>query len=432
MWQLARQPTCPPNNGGAIRSVCLQFVLLCREVGLITGGTVALDGSRFKAVNTRAKTYTPGAIRLRMGQVDASIARYLGMLDTADRQEDQVAEIRISRLTERLEALRRQMRELQTMERAVAEAPDHQVSLTDPDARAMATNGKGTGMVGYNVQAVVDANHHLIVAHEVTNLGHDRSQLATMARLAKEVIGADGLTVLADRGYFSGAEVVACEAVVPKPLTSGAKADGRFGKQDFIYQPESDTYRCPAGERLIWRYSTVEHGLTLSRYWSSNCGACAMKAMCTPSKQRRITRWEHEAVIEAMQRRLDEMPNAMRVRRSIVEHVFGTIKDWMGRGHFLTRRLVNVGTEMSLHVLAYNLKRAIAVLGLPGLIAATRGWNASAFSSFRPPAATTPPEPGSHTASPHSGHSQSRLEVSAAIRLTTSSGVNIGAIPAPP
>jgi transposase len=366
------------DNGEAIRAVCRQFVLLCREIGLIAGGTVAVDGSRFKAVNTRDKNYTPGAIRRRMEQVDASIARYLGMLDTADRQEDQVAEMRVSRLRDRLEALRRRMRELQVMERAVADAPEHQVSLTDPDARAMATNGKGTGMVGYNVQAVVDAKHHLIIAHEVTNVGHDRTQLANMARQAREVTGADGLTVLADRGYFSGEEVVACEAagvtpIVPKPLTSGAKADGRFGKQDFIYQSETDTYRCPAGEQLIWRYTTVENGLTLSRYWSSNCGTCAMKAMCTPSKQRRITRWEHEAVIEAMQRRLDEMPNAMRVRRSVVEHVFGTIKGWMGRDHFRTRRLAKVATEMSLHILAYNLKRAVAVLSTPVLIAAMRG-----------------------------------------------------------
>lgn len=366
------------DNGEAIRAVCRQFVLLCRGIGLIGGATVAVDGSRFKAVNTRDKNYTPGAIRLRKDQVDASIARYLEMLDTADRQEDRVAELRVARLSERLEALRRQMRQLQAMEQAVAEAPDHQVSLTDPDARAMATNGKGTGMVGYNVQTVVDDKHHLIIAHEVTNVGHDKHQLANMARQAKEMTGSNELTVLADRGYFSGEEVVACEAagaipIVPKPLTSGAKADGRFGKPDFIYQPQTDTYRCPAGEQLIWRYTNVERGLTLSRYWSNNCGTCAIKARCTPSRERRITRWEHEAVIEAMQRRLDEMPDAMRIRRSVVEHVFGTIKDWMGRSHFRTRRLVNVGTEMSLYVLAYNLKRAIAILGVPSLIAAMRG-----------------------------------------------------------
>jgi transposase len=365
------------DNGEAIRAVCRQFVILCRKVGLIASGTVAVDGSRFKAVNTRDKNFTPGAIQRRTEQLDASIERYLGMLDTADRQEDDVAQMRVSRLAERLESLRRQMRELQAMERAVANAPDHQISLTDPDSRAMATNGKGTGTVGYNVQAAVDAKHHLIVAHEVTNVGHDRSQLANMAQQAKEATGADDLTVLADRGYFSGEEIVACEAagitpVVPKPLTSGAKADGRFGKQDFVYQPETDTYRCPAGEQLIWRYKNIENGLTLNRYWSSNCGICAIKASCTPSKQRRITRWEHEAVLEKMQRRLDALPDAMRVRRSIVEHVFGTLKDWMGRDHFRMRRLRNVGTEMSLHVLAYNIKRAIAVLGAPALVAAMR------------------------------------------------------------
>ena len=201
--------------------------------------------------------------------------------------------------------------------------------------------------------------------------------LEIVPRQTNAVTGANNLAVLADRGYFSGEEIVACEAagvipIVPKPLTSGAKGAGRFGKQDFSYQPETDTYRCPAGEQPIWRYTTVEHGLTLSRYWSSNCGACAMKAMCT-SKQRRITRWEHEAVIEAMQRRLDSMPDAMRVRRSIVEHIFGTIKDWVGRDHFVTRRLPKVATEMSLHVLAYNLKRAAAVLSILMLIAATKG-----------------------------------------------------------
>jgi len=365
------------DNGEAIRATCRSFVTLCRQLELIGGGMVALDGSRFRAVNTRDKNYTPGAIRLRMEQVDASIARYLSMLDTADRQEDEVAELRIGRLTERLAALRRQMRELQAMEHVVAVAPDHQVSLTDPDARAMATHGKGTGMVGYNVQAVVDAKHHLIIAHEVTNVGHDRFQLANMARQAKEVTGSDDLTVLADRGYFSGPEVKACEEagvtpIVPKILTSGAKAQRRFGKQDFVYQPATDTYRCPAGEQLIWRYTNVEHGLRLSRYWSSNCGACAMKAMCTPAKQRRITRWEHEVLIEAMQQRLDHMPDAMRLRRSLIEHVFGTIKDWMGRAHFRTRRLANIATEMSLHVLAYNLKRAVAVLGTPALVAAIR------------------------------------------------------------
>ena len=367
------------NNGDAIRATCRSFVVLCRQLGLIGGATVAIDGSRFKAVNTRDKNYTPGAVRLRMEQVDASIARYLRMLDTADRQEDRVAELRVARLSERLEALRRQMQQLRTMEQAVAEAPDHQVSLTDPDARAMATNGKGTGMVGYNVQTAVDAKHHLIIAHEVTNVGHDRTQLANMARQAKEVTGANGLIVLADRGYFSGEEVVACEAagatpIVPKPLTSGAKADGRFGKQDFIYDAEQDHYTCPAGAKLTKAKRRADHTEDFDFYRHlSACFTCPLRPQCTPTKLRRIRRWENEDVLDRMQARLDRMPDAMRTRRSLIEHVFGTIKDWMGRDHFRTRRLANVRTEMSLHILAYNLKRAAAVLGTTALVAAMRG-----------------------------------------------------------
>ena len=327
-------------------------------------------------MNTRDKNFTPGAIRRRMEQVEASIERYLSMLDTADRQEDEVAEMRTARLTERLERLRRQMRELRAMEQAVQAAPDRQVSLTDPDARAMATNGKGTGMVGYNVQAAVDTKHHLIVAHEVTNVGHDRTQLASMGQLAKEATGADELMVLADRGYFSGEEVRACEeagimAIVPKPLTSSGMKRGFFAKQDFVFNADRDLYICPAGQELTRGKSRSdrEGDIIFYRHLTA-CSTCELKPRCTPEKLRRIRRWEHEEVIEAMQRRLDRMPDAMRVRRQTVEHVFGTIKGWMGRGHFLTRRLSNVGTEMSLHVLAYNLKRAMAILGVPALVAA--------------------------------------------------------------
>lgn len=365
------------DNGEALRSVCRQFIILCRELGLIAGGTVAVDGSRFKAVNTRDRNYTPGAVRRRIEQVDASIQRYLQMLDTADRQEGEEVELRTARLGDRLDALRRQMQELRSMERALETTPDRQISLTDPDARAMATNGKGTGLVGYNVQAVVDTAHHIVVAHEVTNVGHDRQQLANMARRAKAATGVDELTVLADRGYFSGEEILACEEegvtpICPKPLTSGAKADGRWGKQDFCYDADTDTYRCPAGEQLTRRFSSVENGLTMQVYWADACAACQVKGQCTTGKERRIRRWEHEHVVDVMQARLDRMPEAMRVRRRTVEHVFGTLKDWMGRSHFKTRTLDRVGTEMSLHVLAYNFKRAVAVLGTRQLITAIK------------------------------------------------------------
>ncbi|WP_374943719.1 IS1182 family transposase [Sphingomonas sp.] len=364
------------DHGVAIQAACRRFVLVCRNLGLIAGGTVAVDGSRLRAANARDRNFTPVTIRRRMEQVDASIQRYLGMLDTADRQESDAAELRTARLTTRLGELQRQMRELEAMEEAVMASPDGQISLTDPDARAMASAGTGTGLVGYNLQAAVDTKSHIVVAHEVINLSHDRTSLASMGRKAAEAMAAPVLTVLADRGYFSGPEVLACKdsgivPILPKPLTSGAKAGGRFGKQDFVYQPESDTYRCPAGEMLTKRFSSIEHGLTLHGYATPACRTrCAVRTNCTASVERRIKRWEHEEVIDAMQARLDRWPDAMRVRRRTVEHVFGTLKDWMGRSHFKTRTLTNVATEASLHILAYNIKRAIALLGVPRLMTA--------------------------------------------------------------
>ena len=233
----------------------------------------------------------------------------------------------------------------------------------------MMSQAKGTGVVGYNVQVAVDTKHHLIVAHEVTNVGSDRSQLTKMAKAARDAMDKPRLRAYADRGYFNGPQIKGCADIgivpfVPKPMTSIAKFEGRFDKRDFIYIAKDDEYQCPAGQRAIYRYTREENGLQIRRYWSSECPRCPMKAQCTPSDYRRISRWEHESVLEAMQRRLNLQPEAMTLRRCTVEHVFGTLKHWMGSTHFLTRRLVNVGTEMSLHVLAYNLKRVINILGI--------------------------------------------------------------------
>ncbi|HEY2593115.1 MAG TPA: IS1182 family transposase [Chloroflexota bacterium] len=364
------------DNGPAIRATCRQFVELCRQLGLFTLQVAAIDGSKFKAVNATDKAFTPASLARRIEQAEASIARYLAALETADRQEGELVPAKTERLTQKIAAMRAQMQALQRLAVAVDAAPDRQISLTDPDARAMGTSGKGTAVVGYNVQAAVEADHHLIVAHEVTNIGSDRGQLALMADQAKAAMGADGLEVLADRGYFSGEQVLACESLgvtpyVPRPLTSGAKAAGRFGKQDFVYLPGENAYRCPAGNLLRHHMTTVENGLRLHRYWDrASCQACKLKPRCTPSVERRVTRWEHEAVIDAMQERLDRRPAVMRVRRATVEHPFGTLKAWMGATHFKTRTLEKVRAEMSLHVLAYNLKRVIAILGVRPLIAA--------------------------------------------------------------
>ncbi|MEO6340492.1 MAG: IS1182 family transposase [Caulobacteraceae bacterium] len=366
------------DNGLAIRAACRQFIALCRKLDLFAHAVAAIDGSKFKAVNTRDKNFTRASIKRRMEQVEASIERYMAALETADRQEGELAQAKGVRLKEKIASLREQMKDFQALEKAVHAAPDQQISLTDPDARAMATSGKGTGMVGYNVQTAVDTSHHLIVAHEVTNVGNDRAQLSNMAGQAKAAMGVEALEVLADRGYFDGEEVLACEPlgvtpILPKPLTSGAKAMGRFGKPDFIYNASDNTYRCPAGETLTWRFTSVEQGMNIHIYWTTKCADCPLRARCTSSKQpRRIRRWEHEAVIDAMQERLDRKPDAMRIRRATAEHPFGTLKAWMGATHFRMKTLEKVKTEMSLHVLAYNLKRVIAILGPKPLMEAMR------------------------------------------------------------
>ena len=365
------------DNGEAIRKVCREFVELSRQLGLFGEAMVAIDGSKFKAVNNRDKNFTPHKLKARMQQLEESIARYLNDLDRADREPAAVPAARVSHLREKIATVKEQVRKLRSIEKQLHEAPDQQVSLTDPDARSMATSGRGTGIVGYNVQAVVDTEHHMIVAHEVTNVGHDRSQLTTMSKLGRDAIGGETLTVLADRGYFDGEEILQCAedgiiTLVPKPLTSNSRADGRFDKRDFIYIAEHDEYRCPAGERAPWRMTTVERGMTLHRYWPSACPRCPLKDRCTPSPYRRITRWEHEQVLDDMQHRLDRTPQASRLRRQTAEHPFGTLKAWMGSTHFLTKTLPRVRTEMSLQVLAYNLKRALNIFGTQLLVAFIR------------------------------------------------------------
>ncbi len=365
-------------SGAAIRKVCAQFVALCRQFGLLAATSVAVDGSKFKAVNNRDRNFTAAKMQRRMAQIETSVARYLDQLDSADRQEpSQARSMKVTRLTEKIAKLREEMQRLKALETRRLAAPDQQISLTDPDARSMATSGRGSGVVGYNVQAAVDTEHHLIIAHDVINVGNDRAQLADISQRAKAVLETERLDVVADRGYFDSEEILACDragitVTLPKPLTSSAKAQGRFGKQDFRYLADEDVYICPAGERLVYHYTNEENGLTLHRYWTNVCQACPIKDRCTTGKERRITRWEHEHVLEAVQQRLDEHPEKMRQRRETVEHPFGTIKAWMGATHFLMRTLKNVRTEMALNVLAYNLTRVMNIIGIRPLMAAIR------------------------------------------------------------
>ncbi len=359
------------DNGTPIRLVCREFVMLCRKLNLFANAFVAIDGSKFKAVNSRDRNFTRAKMKRRLAEVDASIDRYLEQLAAADQAEP--AEDKSRRLEDKIAAMRKEMARLKKLEARMLNAPDQQVSLTDPDARSMKT--RGIGIVGYNVQTAVDTQHHMIVAHEVTNSGSDRRQLANMAQQAKTALGVEKLGVVADRGYYRGEEILDCEAsnitaYLPKPNTSPNRAKGQFGREAFRYIAADDEYQCPAGQRLVRHMTTREKGKTLHRYWTSACRQCAMKAQCTSGKERRVTRWQHEAVLETAQARLDRSPDMMRIRRATVEHPFGTLKAWMGSTHFLTKTLARVNTEMSLHVLAYNMKRMMNIMGTKSLIEA--------------------------------------------------------------
>jgi len=290
-------------NGSAVRKVCRQFIEMCRQLDLFAHALVAIDGSKFKAVNSRDKNFTEAKLKRRLAMIEESIRNYLRAMDTADRSEPELAQLKKGRLQEKIAALKRQTQELRAVEAQFQEHPDEQVSLTDPDARSMKT--RGTGIVGYNVQTAVDQNTHMIVAHEVVNEGVDRDQLTPMTEKAQEATGIKALTVVADRGYYKGGQILDCgqtgaTPIVPKTLTSNSMADGRFDKQDFIYIAQDDQYRCSAGEIAIKRFTTVEHGLEIDVYWTSACTRCAIKAQCTTSDYRRIRRWKHEAVLDAV------------------------------------------------------------------------------------------------------------------------------------
>jgi transposase len=364
------------DSGVAIKQVCVKFIELCRQMGLLATSSVAIDGSKFKAVNNRDKNFTRNKVERRRTQLEESVARYLAQLDTADRQEpSEELAAKAEHLKEKLVKLEGEMQRLAAMEEMMLASPDQQISLTDPDSRSMATSGRGSGVVGYNVQVAVDTEHHLIIIHEVTNSGSDRAQLANIASRAKDVLRVGKLEAVADRGYYSGEEILACDkagiaVTLPKPMTSGMEARGRFGKQDFVYLGDEDAYRCPSGKKLNYHYTNEEDGQQLRRYWTNVCRDCALKPRCTSGKERRITRWEHEHVLEAVQKRLDKNPQAMRQRRETVEHPFGTLKMRMGATHFLMKSLPKVASEMALHVLAYNLTRVMNIIGAQQLIAA--------------------------------------------------------------
>lgn len=363
-------------NREPIRQVCREFTLFCKKLDLFGGDLVAIDGSKFKAVNSRRKNVTKKQLKRTIQKLDEDIDRYLDEMDVADENEPEQKKLTVEELQQKIDEMKRQRAEAEKMQKELDESGESQISFTDPDSRMMPVSGGRRTDVSYNVQTSVDEKHKLIADHDVTNAVTDRDLLSYMAKRVKDLLGVEELEVLADMGYYHGKEVKAClEAgitpYIPKPHTSASRKRGLFSKGDFRYDPERDCYCCPAGEQLSFRFQTTEKGRDIKYYASSACAHCLIKNQCTRSKDgRRITRWVDEDLLDEMERRVRGEPEKMKLRKRLAEHPFGTIKHHWDQGDFLTRKLPNVRAEMALTVLSYNIMRAIKILGVQRMIEA--------------------------------------------------------------
>jgi transposase len=361
-------------NAVAITKVCREFTLLCKRLELLGGELVAIDGSKFKAQNSKGRNFTDKKLDQAIKEIDKKIQSYLDELDEADEQESSVKSPTAEQLKEKIDRLRKRTEKHEQTRKQLRESGQTQISLTDPDSRAMKVS-QGTD-VCYNVQTVVDSKHKLIVEHEVTSDPTDQAQLSKMAIRAKQALGVEELEVVADRGYYDGAEVKKCDQVgitvyVAKQRTSANRKRGLFTKEDFRYNAEKDSYVCPAGNELIYRCETVELGRQIRYYSTNECRRCEIKAKCTRNKRvRRISRWVNEEILERMSERVRVNPQKMKKRKELAEHPFGIMKRGMNSGYFLMRGIKKVAAEMSLTVLGYNIKRVINILGVQKMIEA--------------------------------------------------------------
>ena len=365
-------------NRAAFKPLFRAFVLLCRKLDLFGRELIAVDGTRLKAVNSRKRNFTQQKLAGWIKLVDERIEEYLGQLDVADRAdvEAQGAARRAATLEAKIARMRKRRKLHQAMLAELVVSGESQLSLTDPDARGMAMHPK-VG-VGYNAQVAVDARYKLIVEQNVTNAGSDLGFLAETADAAREVLDVERIDAVADKGYYKGEDIVACEdlGVVPyvaRPQRGSAVAGGYYNRNEFRYDPGADSYVCPAGERLEPYSRSSKDGHVSIRYTNMQaCQTCALKPQCTSGSRRTIDRWENEAVLERMAERLAARPEILAKRREMVEHPFGSIKQWMNQGAFLMRGLASVNAEFSLTALAYNLRRAINILGVPALLRAVQ------------------------------------------------------------
>jgi transposase len=362
------------DNPKAFKKVFREFTLLCRKLELFGGELVAVDGSKFKAVNSKQRNFTKAKLKKALKEIDKKVERYLRELDEADQEATPSKRSSAKDLQDKIQQLKDRKGAYQELIKDLQESGETQISLTDPECRSMPKGQKVE--VGYNVQVAVDDKNKLIVEQDVTNAVTDRDQLSKMSIPAKEALGVEHLKVVADMGYYHGEEIKVCEEngvepYVSKPLTSANRKWGLYGKEKFVYDPEEDCYRCPGGEELTFRFDTHELGRHIRYYATTACRHCPIKSKCTRNKEsRRITRWVNEHILERMQERVDANPERMNKRKQVVEHPFGTIKHWNDQGHFLMRGLQKVRAEFSLSTLAYNVRRVINIMGASKMIEA--------------------------------------------------------------
>jgi len=362
------------DNRQAFRPIFRQFVLLCRQLDLFGRELLAVDGTRIKAVNNKDRNFTRASLTKFIEVADAKLDDYLQRLDQSDAGESRTAGSRIKNLAEKIAAIRERRTRCKAMLAELDRTGADQISLTDPDSRAMAAHTRVA--VGYNVQVAVDAKHKLIVEQQVTNQVVDMGQLTQTAAPAKDVLGVETIAVVADKGYFKIEDIEACEKAgiepyVPRPQRGPSVKAGLFRKDEFSYDAASDSFVCPAGQRLHPYSSSFLRGLSKTNYTNKPaCDDCAIRSRCTNGRFRTVSRLENEGVLDRMQVRLAERPDVLDRRRETVEHPFGTIKQWMNQGAFLTRGLEKVRAEFSLTALAYNLRRVLNIVGFSELMAA--------------------------------------------------------------
>jgi len=364
-------------NGKAIRNLCRDFVQFCKREGLYGGELVALDGSKFKASNARDRNFSRAKLKDRLKEIDEKIDRYLKELDENDEKESRFPNKSAKELREIIDHIKNRKNDLSRIEKQMNETGETQVSLTDPDSRSMPVGRGHHTEVAYNVQMTVDSKHKLILDHEVTNDVTDQGHLEEMSLRAKKILGVKKFDMLTDMGYYDGQEVAACleQGITPwisRPRTSINRKKGLFTKDDFHYISRSDCYICPAGKRLTFSFQGHELDRDIRYYATPECSRCLKRPQCTRKKSggRRITRLKEEWVLEDMERRNWLHPEKLKRRKEIVEHPFGTMKRSMNQGYFLMRGLNKVNTEMSLTVIAYNMKRVFNILGAKRMVRA--------------------------------------------------------------